>query len=202
VEPQKYRAAQLLFRNLTHKPKLLAVTSCGKGAGVTSVAVGLAACLSETGDGNVLLVDMNHEKAGAQQFWKGKSVCGLNEALYDCDRAQVQDNLYVVTERTNGDSRPRNLPQLFTQLVPKLKASNYDYIIFDMPPVSQTSVTPRLAAFMDQVLLVIESEQTNRELVRQAGALLAESNASVCAVLNKTRTYVPSRLHQGSLSDT
>lgn len=188
-------------RNLTHKPKLLAVTSCGKESGVTTVAVGLAACLSETGDGNVLLVDMSHEKAAAQQFWKGKSVCGLNEALYNCDRAQVQDNLYVVTEKTNGDSRPRNLPQLFTQLVPKIKASNYDYIIFDMPPISQTSVTPRLAAFMDQVLLVIESEKTDRELVQRASAMLAESKAGVCAVLNKTRTYVPPSLHQGSLSD-
>jgi len=27
--------------------------------------------------------------------------------------------------------------------MPKLKASDYDYIIFDMPPVTQTSMTPR-----------------------------------------------------------
>jgi polysaccharide biosynthesis transport protein len=189
-------------RKLTHKPKLLAVTGCGKGSGVTTVAVGLAACLSETGDGNVLLVDMSHERAAALQFWKGKTGCGLDDALYDCDRAQVQDNLFVVTEGTNGDSRRRNLPLLFTQLVPKLKASKYDYIIFDMPPVSQTSVTPRLAAFMDQVLLVIESESTDRELVREANTLLSASNASVCAVLNKVRTYVPPRLHQGLVSDT
>jgi succinoglycan biosynthesis transport protein ExoP len=184
-------------RNLTHKPKLLAVTSCGRGAGVTTVASGLAACLSQTGDGNVLLVDMTQEKAAAQQFSNGRSVYGLHEALYDADRTQVQDNLFVVTERTDGDSRPRNLPRQFTQLVPKLKASNYDYIIFDMPPISQTSVTPRLASFMDQVLLVIESEKTDREVVRQANALLTGSKTSVCAVLNKTRTYVPPRLHQG-----
>jgi uncharacterized protein involved in exopolysaccharide biosynthesis/Mrp family chromosome partitioning ATPase len=184
-------------RNLTHKPKLLAVTSCGRGAGVTTVASGLAACLSQTGDGNVLLVDMTQEKAAAQQFSNGQSVYGLHEALYDADRTQVQDNLFVVTERTDGDTRPRNLPRQFTQLVPKLKASNYDYIIFDMPPISQTSVTPRLASFMDQVLLVIESEKTDREVVRQANALLTGSKASVCAVLNKTRTYVPPSLQQG-----
>jgi Mrp family chromosome partitioning ATPase len=86
--------------------------------------------------------------------------------------------------------------------VPKLKASDYDYIIFDMPPISQTSVTPRLAGFMDMVVLVIESEKTEREIVRQASALLAESKATVCAVLNKTRTYIPARLHQEFLSDT
>jgi len=190
------------IRNLTHKPKLIAVTGCGKGAGVTTVAVGLASCLSQTGDGNVLLVDMTKEKAGAHQFWKGKSVFGLHEALYDADRTQVQDNLYVVTESTDGETRGRSLPRQFTNLVPKLKASNYDYIIFDMPPVSQTSITPRVAGLVDTVVLVVESEKTDRGVARQASTLLAESKAHVCAVLNKTKTYVPARLHQDFLNDT
>ncbi|HLX68470.1 MAG TPA: hypothetical protein VKV04_02480, partial [Verrucomicrobiae bacterium] len=72
-----------------------------------------------------------------------------------------------------------------------LRASDYDYIIFDMPPVSPTSVTSRVAGFMDQVLLVVESEKTSRDIVQKAAALLAESKASVSAVLNKTRVYVP-----------
>jgi uncharacterized protein involved in exopolysaccharide biosynthesis/Mrp family chromosome partitioning ATPase len=188
-------------RNLTHKPKLIAVTGLGKGSGVSTTAAGLAACLSETGDGNVLLVDMNLERGAACQFYKGKPVCGLDEALYTKDEALVQDKLYVVVEGSNGDKLPRALPKRFSQLVPKLKASDYDYIIFDMPPISQTSVTPRLAGFMDMVLLVIESEKTNRDIVQQAHALLGESKANVCAVLNKTRTYVPQRLHQEFLSD-
>jgi uncharacterized protein involved in exopolysaccharide biosynthesis/Mrp family chromosome partitioning ATPase len=189
-------------RNLTHKPKLLAVTAAAKGSGVTTTAAGLAACLSETGDGNVLLVDMNQEHGTAHQFYKGKPQQGLEEALYMNDTAMVQDKLYVVTEGSNGDKLRRVLPRRFTHLVPKLKASDYDYIIFDMPTISQTSVTPHLAGLMDMVLLVIESEKTDRDIVRQAIALLAESKANVCAVLNKTRTYVPSRLHQESLSDT
>jgi uncharacterized protein involved in exopolysaccharide biosynthesis/Mrp family chromosome partitioning ATPase len=191
-------------KSLTHKPKLVAVTSSGKGSGVTTIAGGLAACLSETGDGNVLLVDMNLERGSAQQFYKGKPGCGLDEALETetKDSALVQDNLYMVTEGSNGDKLPRILPKRFTHLVPKLKASDYDYIIFDMPPISQTSVTPRLAGFMDMTLLVIESEKTDRGIVQQATALLAESKATVAAVLNKTRTYVPPRLHQEFLSDT
>src|SRR5208283_5293143 len=35
-------------RNLTHKPKLVAVTSAGRGAGVSTLAAGLAASLSQT----------------------------------------------------------------------------------------------------------------------------------------------------------
>ena len=58
--------------NLTRKPKLVAVTSTDKGAGVSTIAAGLAASLSETGDGRVLLVDMNRGTGAAQQFIHGK----------------------------------------------------------------------------------------------------------------------------------
>jgi len=46
------------------------------------------------------------------------------------------------------------------------------------------------------VLMVIESEKTNRDVVEQANSLLAESNVSVKAVLNKYRSCVPRWLHQ------
>jgi Mrp family chromosome partitioning ATPase len=188
-------------RNLTHKPKLVAVTGLAKDAGVTTIAAGLAGCLSDTGDGNVLLVDMTPGQGSAQQFYRGKPVCGLDQILATRDGAQVQDKLYVVSEEPGNDKLSRILPQRFTKLVPKLKASDFDYIIFDMPPVSQISVTPRLAGFMDMVLLVVESEKTDRDVVQRATALLAESKAHVGVVLNKTRSYVPSRLHQEFLGD-
>jgi uncharacterized protein involved in exopolysaccharide biosynthesis/Mrp family chromosome partitioning ATPase len=190
-------------KNLTHKPKLVAVTSAGRGAGVSSIAAGLASSLSETGDGNVLLVDMNLEQGAAQQFCKGKVGCGLDTALTAETKqdALVQENLYVVNGNVHSTELPRILPKRFAALVPKLKASDYDYIIFDMPPVSQTSLTSRLGRFMDMVLLVVESEKTGIEVVQQANTWLAESGATVGAVLNKTRQYVPERLHQEFLSD-
>ncbi len=106
----------------------------------------------------------------------------------------VQSNLYVATELPENDKFPRALPGRFANLMPKLKASDYDYIIFDMPPVSQTSMTLRAARIMDTVLLVIEAEKTSQDVVKQAVALLAEAKVNVNTVLNKTRNYVPSRL--------
>jgi uncharacterized protein involved in exopolysaccharide biosynthesis/Mrp family chromosome partitioning ATPase len=189
--------------NLTRKPKLVAVTGTDKSSGVSTIAAGLAASLSETGDGRVLLVDMNLERGAAQQFFRGKPACLLDDALVSekRDGAMVQENLYVVNEGSNSEKLQRVLPKRFASLVPKLKASDYDYIIFDMPTVSQTSVTSRLAGFMDMTLLVIESEKTSRDAVHQATALLAQSKATVGAVLNKTRKYVPDRLHRESLGD-
>jgi len=192
------------IKNVNHNPKLVAVTSCSKGAGVSSVAAGLAASLSETRDGNVLLVDMNVEGGAAQQFYKGNPGCGLDAALGTEARksAQIQENLYVATEPLHGnDQLPSILPKHFMGLIPKLRASDYDYIIFDMPAVTQTSMTPRLARVMDMVLLVVESEKTNQDVAKKVISLLNESEAKVATVLNKTHSYVPARLHQEFLSD-
>jgi polysaccharide biosynthesis transport protein len=183
-------------RNLTHKPKLVAVTSVGSNAGVTATATGLARCLSETGDGNVLLVDLTPGQGSAQYFHRGKPDCGLEQLLETGDGAQVHDRLYVVSDASQGDKLSRLLPQRFAKLLPKLKSSDFDYVIFDMPPVSQISITPRLAGFMDMVLLVVESEKNSREGIQRASALLAESHSHVGAVLNKTKQYIPGWLHQ------
>jgi len=188
-------------RDMTHKPKLIAVTSCGDGAGVSSIATGLAASLSETGDGNVLVVDMRGKRGAAHAFYHGKPAIGLAEALENETRngAQVQENLYVVSAGAAGslDQKLQKIvPLQFSRFVPKLKASDYDYIIFDMPPVGQTSVTAKVARYMDMVLMVVESEKTDRDVAKRAGLLLAESNATVATVLNKQKTYVPKWLQQ------
>jgi polysaccharide biosynthesis transport protein len=181
------------------KPKLVAVTGCGKDSGVSTLASGLASALSKTGDGNVLLVDMNEGQGTAHPFYKGEPGCGLSDVLEPETRSegQVHDKLYLATI-TNGDQDQltKVLPTKFNHLVPKLKASDYDYIIFDMPPISQTSATPRLASYMDITLLVLESEKTGQQLASRASALMRESRANVAAVLNKYRPHVPVKLSQ------
>jgi uncharacterized protein involved in exopolysaccharide biosynthesis/Mrp family chromosome partitioning ATPase len=178
--------------NLTHKPKLVAVTSCHEGAGVTTTAAGLASSLSETGDGNVLLVNMNGASGAAHHFYRGKLTCGLEEILEKGKSADsVASNLYVAREKPEDDRLPRVLPKRFSHLLPKMKASDFDYIIFDMPPVSQISITPRLARFMDMVLLVIESGKTDRDMAKRVATLLSDSKANVGVVLNKNQNKLP-----------
>jgi uncharacterized protein involved in exopolysaccharide biosynthesis len=131
---------------MTHKPKLVAVTSCSEGSGASTVAAGLAATLSETCNGRVLLVDKELD-----------------------------------TKR-------------FFDLVNEFKASQFDYVIFDMPALSDTSATLAMAGFVDKVLLVVEAEVSNRDIVKRAYAELVAANANVTTILNKTRTYGPTWL--------
>lgn len=183
-------------KNLQHKPKLIGLTGLGEDPGVSTVASGVASSLSKTEGGNVLLVDMTLGKESAHQFYKGEEVSSLEEALLEPAKAQLKDNLYVVAEGSNGYKLPSLLPSRFNSIIPKLKASDFDYIVFDMPAVSPISSTPRLASFMDVMLMVIESEKTDKEVVKQAAELLSDSKAHLGAVLNKTKSYVPKQLEQ------
>jgi Mrp family chromosome partitioning ATPase len=185
------------LHGLNHKPKLVGITSCGRGAGVTTLATSLAASLSETGDGSVLYVDVNPDRgASAKSFQRGRPAIGLRDALEQDtrDAAKVQDNLYMVSLADPASGKIGVIPKTLSGLVPRMKASDYDYIIFDLPPITQTSATAKVAGLLDMTFVVIESEKTQTELAKKATNLLAESRANVAAVLNKHRRYLPRRV--------
>ncbi|OGV53161.1 MAG: hypothetical protein A2X49_03035 [Lentisphaerae bacterium GWF2_52_8] len=178
---------RLESKGVVRKPKFIGLTAVNDGAGVTTLTTGLAVSLSETEDRNVLLIDLDRELGSARQFYKGMiTQHGLDEALDPKYKASVQ----------NGNVTAHIFRSQCVNIMKVLKNSDYDYVIFDMPPVTPTSMTLRVAAFMDEMLLVIESEKTNQDVVKEAISLLEESKISLCAVLNKIRSYVPSTLHQ------
>ena len=187
-------------RGLTHKPKLVAVTGLGRGAGVSTTAAGLARSLSETDEGSVLLVSFAGPSGSAHHFLHGRAAGGVEELLSNGQNGVKGANLFLAAEDTAQGGTTGNLPRRFRGLVPRLKSSSFDYVIFDMPPVSQISVTPRLAAFMDLVLVVVEAERTDRDVARRALSLLESSGARAGVVLNRSRHYVPARLHEDHLT--
>jgi uncharacterized protein involved in exopolysaccharide biosynthesis/Mrp family chromosome partitioning ATPase len=187
------------IRELHHKPKLVGVTSCGHGAGATTLATSLAASLSETGEGNVLYVDANPDLGpSVKAFYRGKQAAGIASALDEGSRsvAKVNDNFYMaaLNDLATG-GKVGVLPKKLANLLPQMKASDFDYIIFDLPPVTQTSATARVAGLLDMTLLVLESEKTHGDLAKQVTGLLRQSRADVAAVLNKHRQYLPQRLN-------
>jgi uncharacterized protein involved in exopolysaccharide biosynthesis len=181
------------LNHLTHKPKLVGVTGFSDDAGTSTLAAGLAASLSETNDGKVLLVDVNLGPEEVHPFFKGKPAYPLNKALKPSDSiASAADNLYLATVGSPNSGGPAQLGlKKFFDMMPNMKASDFDYIIFDMPPLDQTSPTWGMAAFMDKLLLVVEAEKNNRELIKRSyGKLIAERN-NLAVVVNKARSYVP-----------
>lgn len=130
---------QFEFNNQAHQSKLIGVTSLAKGAGASTLATGLANSLSETCDGNVLLVDKQFD------------------------------------------------PRRFYDLLSEFRASDFRYIVFDMPSLSQHGPTVAMGAYMDKVVLVVEAQKSDRDAVKRAYAQLAAANANVSTVFNKSR---------------
>lgn len=180
------------LNHLTHKPKLVGVAGFSDDAGTSTLAAGLAASLSETNDGKVLLVDVNLGPQDVHPFFKGKPAYPLNAALKpNGTMASASDNLYLATVGTPNAGPAQLGLKKFFDMMPNLKASDFDYIIFDMPPLDQTSPTWGMAAFMDKLLLVVEAEKNNREAIKRSyGKLTAERN-NVAVVVNKARSYIP-----------
>jgi uncharacterized protein involved in exopolysaccharide biosynthesis/Mrp family chromosome partitioning ATPase len=184
------------LNGMTHKPKLVGVTGFSPGSGVSTLAAGLAAALSEMGDGKVLLVDVNVGSEDVHPFFKGKSAHSLTAALQpSTSMTSAADGLYLATVgRPSETPMPLALKKFF-ELMPNLKASDFDYIIFDMPALSQTSPTLGMAGFMDKTLVIVEAEKSNRDFVRRGYAELVAARANVSVVLNKLQTYVPKWLN-------
>ncbi len=175
------------LKNIHHKPKLVAITSCSDGAGTTTLAASLAASLSETGDGKVLLVDMNVSRLEMHPFFRGNLAASLTDLFQpNAKPAHGQyDNLYLATAtERNGELNPL-VPAKFYEMLPRMRSSDFDYIIFDMPAVKQTSATVALSGFMDKVLLLVEPGKTNRDAVKRATELMRQQHADVAGVVNR-----------------
>jgi uncharacterized protein involved in exopolysaccharide biosynthesis/Mrp family chromosome partitioning ATPase len=180
------------LNHLTHKPKLVGVAGFSEAAGTSTLAAGLAASLSETNDGKVLLVDINLGPENVHPFFKGKPAYSLKAALKPNGSINsAADNLYLATVGSPNTGPAQLGLKKFFDMMPNLKASDFDYIIFDMPPLDQTSPTWGMSAFMDKLLLVVEAEKNNRDLIKRGYRTLVEERDNVAVVVNKARSYVP-----------
>ena len=188
------------LNHLTHKPKLVGVTSVSEEGGTSTLAAGLAASLSETNDGKVLLVDVNLGPEEVHPFFQGKPAYPLTKALKPSNSiASAADNLYLATVGSSATGGPAQLGlKKFFDMMPNMKASDFDYIIFDMPPLDQTSPTWGMAAFMDKLLLLVEAEKNNREVIKRSYGKLIAERQNVAVVINKARSYVPKWLDSES----
>ncbi len=177
---------------LTHKPKLIGVAGLSEGVGTSTLAAGLAAALSEVHDGKVLLVDVKLGPGDVHPFFKGRPALSLPAAINSSGPDDsAAENLFLATVGSNTQGLAQLGLKKFFEMMPNLKASDFDYVIFDMPPLVQTSPTLGMSAFMDQMLLVVEAEKTNRDVIKRNYDHLVRERKNVSVVLNKARSYTP-----------
>jgi len=183
-----------------HKPKVVGLTSCNGGAGGTRLATGVAAALSRDVQRNVLLIALERNKVAISAFFKGKphaEIPGQNseERARKLETGHEEVNSITANLQslvtTGRNLVGASIVQSFCDLMPGLKMSEYDYVIFDLPPITQTSGSIRLASQMERTLLVVEAEKTAKASIKKTKSLLTGTKTQLYAVLNKANSYGP-----------
>lgn len=188
------------INNMTHKPKLMAVTGLSAGAGASTIAAGLAKAFSEVNGAKVLLVDLTSDFPDDNPMFGNKPLHSLVGALQAARNTRFKEgsqNLYLASaaSRKNDPNGTAFGPMHLYELLPHFRASEFDYIIFDMPALAQTSPTLAMAGLMDKVLLVVDGEDTNRETLSWGYSELVKGRADVSCIYNKARSHAPNWVH-------
>jgi protein-tyrosine kinase len=206
ADAYKLLRTQLLMRMRDNGWNTIAVTSPGRYAGKTSVAINLAVSLALEMDQTVLLVDADLRHPNVANVLGLPVEKGLSDYL--SQQTPIEDMLIhpgigrlVVlpgNQALNNSAELLRSPMM-VDLVRDLKHRYANRIIvFDLPPVLEVADTLAFSPLVDASILVVEEHQTPREEIEQACSLLKATHL-LGVVLNKSKETKMKRLGRGFL---
>ena len=176
---------QLLDQEAAHK--VIVVTSTVAGEGKSTVSANLAMAKAQSGQ-KVLLVDGDLRRPTQHHLWEVSNEVGLTNVLkgeapwYDI-LDQTMPKLDVMT---SGLRAEHPIFLLDSQPMEEFIASvsiDYDYVIFDAPPLVGLADTKILSKLADGLLFVVRPGVANYASVTAAKKLLATSDFNVLGVI-------------------
>lgn len=174
----------------------LAITSPGNGAGKSLTAINLAISLAREVDNTVLLIDANLRSPKLDKYFDFHAEYGLSDyLLHDKPLGEMLVNPEGVSRfvvlpagRAIANSSEMLSSPKMQRLVEEVKHRYPSrIIIFDLPPLLESSDTLAFIPNADATLLVIEEGKTQETELKQAFELL-QGNEVIGTVLNKSYT--------------
>lgn len=170
--------------------KTMVITSSGPGEGKSTTAANLAVVFANSGQ-SVLLIDADMRKATVHKTFLLNNGVGLSNVLStdmkvsDAVQRTVVPNLYVMTSGPKSPNPSELLGSTrMDQLIKELR-SDYDFVIFDMPPIVAVTDAQIIASKADGTMLVVRENYTRKDSLLKARELLSMVNANVLgAVFN------------------
>ena len=165
VESYKAARSNIMFSLSADDDKLFAVTSYSKGEGKSTVSANLAISFSKM-EKRVLLIDCDLRRPNIHNVFKVENTAGLSNIIgkmvdyEDVIHRNVLPNLDILPSGTI----PPNPSELlcsarFTELVKKLH-EDYDYIIFDTPPIGVVADALLLKDLVAGFVVVLRERST------------------------------------------
>ncbi len=187
---------QILQRLNEKKWNTLAITSPGNGAGKSLTAINLAISLAREVDNTVLLIDANLRSPKLDKYFEFNSNYGLSDYLLDdkplgdmlVHPEGIPRFVMLPAGRAIANSSEMLSSPKMQRLVEEVKHRYPSRIvIFDLPPMLESSDTLAFIPNVDATLMVIEEGKTLEAELRQAFELM-QGNEVIGTVLNKAYT--------------
>jgi len=197
----------IMFSDLDEPVKSLLVTSAQPGEGKTTLSSNLAISFAQLG--KTLLIDADMRKPSIRRAHGKPQGAGLSEWIsgsVDLPQAIHQDEVIPnLSVMTTGQLPPNPLELLssakFKQRFDILQ-NEYDYIIFDTPPILPVSDALVLGNLVDKVILSVRFDVTTFPLAEEAVKRLRSNHIEpLGAVLSmvdmkKIKSYYGSHYYQ------
>lgn len=163
--------------------KCIGIVSANRGDGKSSVASNLAISLAQINK-KVILIDCDLRLPTIAAKFGVQSVPGLSNYL----SGGISD-IPVVREKTRGiDIIPSgNIPpdsttlissQMMAELIDQLK-KQYDYVIFDFPPINIVSDAMIVSGIIDGYLIVVRHEASEFQMVNETVRKMRFADAKI-----------------------
>lgn len=172
--------------------RVIGVTSALSGEGKSLTSINLAYSLSELGK-RVILIDADMRRPTLAKKLSIKSEPGLsscltgqrdlNNLLQNCGIAGNEKAFRVIAAGQNPPNPVELLSSNRMDVMLETLRKHYDYIILDMPPVTEVSDVLAVANKLDGVLLVVRHNMCNRTVLNSTVRQLAFVNAKVLGVV-------------------
>lgn len=184
--------------------RAVGVFGCGSSNTRSDVAENLAVQAAEATEERVLLVDADVEHAHVAQHFALNGAPGWRDvlsgraAVANCLQRSDWANLSILGpgDTQRADAAPSaDEPTSGPDSLERLK-SEFGLVVVDLPQVSEACGPPSLD-WVDEVVLVVEAEQTRVQTAQRARDLLNRAGVRVAGVvLANRRDHIPAWLYQ------
>lgn len=181
------RSALLLSPEGTSK-RMLAVTSAVPGDGKTTFTTNFAVTLANSGN-KTLLIDADLRRGNVHGYFEQPLEGGLSEVLdgrlgmQEAIRETGIKNLYFM----RAGERPSNPSELLigttTKDVIMQLRREFDYVVFDCPPLTAIDDTFSIAAYLDGLMFVVRAGRTSMRFARMSVNTVRQRGAPIIGLI-------------------
>ncbi|MBA3469226.1 MAG: polysaccharide biosynthesis tyrosine autokinase [Herpetosiphonaceae bacterium] len=177
------------FSNIDAKTRTIIVTSAQPEEGKSTVVANLAWTLSQSGQ-RVILIDADLRKPMIHRIFELSNEYGLTNLLTNADDAamaslairQITPTLWVVPSGPQPPNPSELLSSKRMEMLIWLFQQEYDWVLFDTPPVLTVTDPLALAPRTDGVLLVAEGKRTRRDMLVRSRLALETVGAKIIGI--------------------